>query len=329
MAIEINGKTYRNLQEQVFENVEDIEDLQEAIAELPETTYDKTQIDNKDAAVLAEAKAYTYSKTESDNKYQTISGMSNYVTSASLTTTLSDYVTNASLTTDLATKVDKFVPTAGAVANIELYDEEDYANLFIGVKGENEALYKNYVSISSDGDVNIKADESFTMGVQNNNGTVLLGKDHDMEFTAQSGYDVNFKVGGSGKVCVTKTGQGTLTKKEIALKEDIIPIEANPQDSALLTLDSILIGNTIYSIASGGGGTSRSVGIISADAMDIYGGQPISEDKQTILEQYGYSGIDYDNKFYMLDSYTSNTQVYKNGNETITYNRTTKILSLS
>lgn len=233
MAIIVGDKIYRNMQEQVAKNQDDIEELQEAVAQLPDTTYSKTEIDSKDAAVLTDAKAYTYSKTESDEKFATIT----------------------SVNTALETKFDKFVPTAGSVANIELYDEETYANLFIGVKGQNEATYKNYVSISSEGDVNIKADESFTMGVQNNNGTVLLGKNHDMEFTAQSDYDVNFKVGGTGKVCVTKTGVGTLVKKEIALKEDIINVEANPAGSATDTLNKVTIGSTVYSVGSGGGAT--------------------------------------------------------------------------
>ena len=233
MAIIVGDKVYRNMQEQVAKNQDDIEELQEAVAQLPDTTYSKTEIDSKDADVLAEAKAYTYSKTESDEKFATIT----------------------SVNTALETKFDKFVPTAGQVANIELYDEETYANLFIGVKGQNEATYKNYVSISSEGDVNIKADESFTMGVQNNSGTVLLGKNHDMEFTAQSDYDVNFKVGGTGKVCVTKTGAGALVKKEIALKEDIINVEANPAGSATASLSSLQVGSTVYSVGSGGGGT--------------------------------------------------------------------------
>ena len=263
MAIEIDGKVYRNLQEQVKKNQDDIEDLQESVAQLSDNTYDKEQVDNKDAAVLTEAKeytyskteidnkdtgvlndakAYTYSKTESDNKFQTISDMSNYATTTALTN-------------GLAGKFDKFVPTAGDIAGIELYDEEDYASLVIGVKNEGDSFYYNYVNVSGDGSVNIKATDTFAMGIQNNSGSVLCAKNHDMEFTAQSGYDINFKVGNLGKVCVTETGIGTLVKKEIALKEDIVPVIPNQSASATDTLTKLTIGSTVYSVGSGGGGT--------------------------------------------------------------------------
>ena len=53
--IEINGKVYRNIQEQVAENKKDIEELQGYIGG---QTYTRTEIDNKDAAVLQEAKEY-------------------------------------------------------------------------------------------------------------------------------------------------------------------------------------------------------------------------------------------------------------------------------
>ena len=68
MAIEINGVVYRNLEQQVTKNVNDIADLKKSVEDLPDSTYSKTQIDNKDAAVLTEAEGYTYSKTQIDNK---------------------------------------------------------------------------------------------------------------------------------------------------------------------------------------------------------------------------------------------------------------------
>ena len=67
--IQINGVNYRNIQEQVAKNMADIVELNEKISELPIVdTYSKTQIDNKDTAVLTEAKAYTYSQSQIDNK---------------------------------------------------------------------------------------------------------------------------------------------------------------------------------------------------------------------------------------------------------------------
>jgi len=245
MAIVINGKVKRNLQEQVHKNQDDIEDLKESVAQLANTTYSKEQVDNKDAEVLTEAKAYTYSKSESDEKFATITGVN----------------------TALESKFDKFVPTAGDIAGIELYDEEEYASLMIGVKNEGDLFYSNYVNVSGDGSVNIKATDTFSMGVQNNSGGVLFGKDYDMEFRPQLGYDVNFKVGNLGKVCVTQIGAGTSVKKEIALKEDIVPIIPNPVETATATLNKVTIGSTVYSVAG-----SDPVAEYVITASDVLGG---------------------------------------------------------
>ena len=68
--IEINGKVYRNIQEQVAKNQEDIEDLQE-------NTYNKDEID--DALDLKANASDVYSKTTADATFQTIEGMSDYV----------------------------------------------------------------------------------------------------------------------------------------------------------------------------------------------------------------------------------------------------------
>lgn len=65
MAITINGKTYRNLQEQVEENVKDIEDLQD--------------------------RPISYSKEEADAKYQAKLDMYRYVTRTVLDGTLLNY----------------------------------------------------------------------------------------------------------------------------------------------------------------------------------------------------------------------------------------------
>lgn len=65
MAITINGKTYRNLQEQVEENVKDIEDLQD--------------------------RPISYSKEEADAKYQAKLDMYRYVTRTVLDGTLLSY----------------------------------------------------------------------------------------------------------------------------------------------------------------------------------------------------------------------------------------------
>ena len=110
---------------------------------------------------------------------------------------------------------------AGQIGVVKVVDEEDYATLFLGIKGENEAVYKNYVDVSSDGTVALKADESFEFGVQGNKGSFFAAKENDIEITPDYGYDVNIKVGNGGKLCVTQTGQGAFVKKEVALDEDI------------------------------------------------------------------------------------------------------------
>ena len=66
--IEINGKVYRNLQEQVKKNMDDIAELQQG------------------GGVTVDA----YTKAESDAKFQTIAGMTDYVTQTELTTDLAD-----------------------------------------------------------------------------------------------------------------------------------------------------------------------------------------------------------------------------------------------
>ena len=63
--IEINGKVYRNIQEQVGENQENIEDLDTRVTALEESP-----------APTVDA----YTKAEADAKFQTIAGMSTYAT---------------------------------------------------------------------------------------------------------------------------------------------------------------------------------------------------------------------------------------------------------
>ena len=126
---------------------------------------------------------------------------------------------------------------AGQIGVAQVVDEEDYATLFLGIKGQNEAVYKNYVSISSDGSLAVKADDSFEFGVQGNKGSFFAAKEHDVEITPDTGYDVNFKVGNLGNVYVTRTGQGTLVKKRVALTEEI------PTKTSDLTNDSGFITN--------------------------------------------------------------------------------------
>lgn len=58
MPIDLKGKTYRNLQEQVLKNAEDIIDLRKRIP-YEDEFYTKTETDDKDAQVLQDAKDYT------------------------------------------------------------------------------------------------------------------------------------------------------------------------------------------------------------------------------------------------------------------------------
>lgn len=68
--IEVDGKVYRNLQEQVLENQKDIKNLQD-------NTYDKEEID--DALEEKADVSDVYDKATADDTFQTIAGMSAYV----------------------------------------------------------------------------------------------------------------------------------------------------------------------------------------------------------------------------------------------------------
>lgn len=68
--IEVDGKVYRNLQEQVLENQKDIKSLQD-------NTYNKEEID--DALEEKADVSDVYDKTTADATFQTIAGMNAYV----------------------------------------------------------------------------------------------------------------------------------------------------------------------------------------------------------------------------------------------------------
>lgn len=76
--IDINGKVYRNLQEQVLENTKDIADLQNG------------------GGITIDA----YTKEESDAKFQTIAGMSDYATNNDLNTKQDKLTAGANITID-------------------------------------------------------------------------------------------------------------------------------------------------------------------------------------------------------------------------------------
>ena len=132
---------------------------------------------------------------------------------------------------------------AGQIGVVEVVDEEEYANLFLGIKGQNDAVYKNYVVVGSDGYVGVKANDSFEFGVQGNKGSFFAAKENDIEITPDTGYDVNFKVGGLGNVYITKTGQGTLVKKRVAIVDDIPTYSAGTGID--ITNGQISVDNTV------------------------------------------------------------------------------------
>ena len=148
---------------------------------------------------------------------------------------------------------------AGQTGVVQVVDEDEYATLFLGIKGENEAVYKNYVDVSSDGTVALKANDSFEFGVQGNKGSFFAAKQNDIEITPDTGYDVNIKVGNGGNLCVTQTGQGTLVKKPVALAEDI------PTDTSDLTNNAGFITIADVPVPTAGTGIDILNGQISVD----------------------------------------------------------------
>lgn len=81
MAIEINGKIYRNIQEQVEKNKEDIEDIQD-------TGATKDYVDNK----VSDIYGNVYTREQSDARYPTEEHM-NYVVDHVLQAEDDDYKT--------------------------------------------------------------------------------------------------------------------------------------------------------------------------------------------------------------------------------------------
>lgn len=132
-----------------------------------------------------------------------------------------------------------------------------------------------------------------------------------------------------GYTLAIPTKDGTL-----ATTDDIPTIVANPAETSTANLTAIQIGSTVYDIPGGSSGTEHQFGSIDADAIDIYGTDPISAEKQAILEGYPLTGIWFNKKLYLLDSYTEQdslmtTILYKNGTSVITYDLSTKKLSIN
>jgi hypothetical protein len=168
--IEVDGKVYRNLQEQVLENQKDIKNLQD-------NTYNKEEID--DALEEKADVSDVYDKTTADATFQTIAGMSNYA--------LKDYIHQITLYNDnyassglhcfltfnIRNNVSTPYTTAGQVYNalIAAYGE----NKFIGGSGYyqyqsvgyKEVLYNIYTRSNTDYILDaeyFEVDENFDSG---------------------------------------------------------------------------------------------------------------------------------------------------------------------
>lgn len=148
--IEINGKVYRNIQEQVQENIDDIEAL-----------------DTRVTALENEPTIDAYTKTEADNKFQTIAGMSTYATKAEVPTKLSDLTNDGFVTTDSSQYITAnkiFKTTVGASTGVtilptsgSLYTEKDltstsYAPQRIALSKAQAGTQFNFQIVSSQGE---------------------------------------------------------------------------------------------------------------------------------------------------------------------------------
>lgn len=121
--IEINGKVYRNLQEQVEKNKEDIEDLQNATVD-------------------------AYTKAESDAKFQTKADMSDYATKIDLNRKQDTLIAGNNITIDSNNVISTKVGTSYSAGNNIIIDSYNEINVdpeptFENLIVDNDYYYSN------------------------------------------------------------------------------------------------------------------------------------------------------------------------------------------
>lgn len=144
--ITINGKEYRNLQEQVEKNKNDIEELKTG----------GTEID-------------AYTKAESDAKFQTIAGMGSYATEHELELSIDTLATG--VTQALGTKQDTLVSGTN-IKTINGNSILGLGNIQIG-EGGTTITGGNGIDVSTDGTISVDTDVVVTKDDHNNVNGIL------------------------------------------------------------------------------------------------------------------------------------------------------------
>ena len=267
MSIEINGKIYRNLQEQVQKNMDDIEELQERV---DDGYYTKEESDVK-FQTKANMSDY-YDKTESDVKFQTKIGMALYATQQQLNLNIA--ATEARTDLLLANKQDILV----SGTNIKTVN----GNSLVGSGNIN--IDTNYTAGYGIGIVNdvISIDQNTVATTNMLNGYI---KNNDTDYSATfRGKAVWIKE--EGAYTATSYGDGAIARSiprqpgyeydfpnksgTFALLDDIPATVSGVNNGTNWT--SITIGSDTYGIPTGGSGSivagtgiNVSNGVVSVD----------------------------------------------------------------
>ena len=279
--IVINGKEYRNIQEQVQKNMEDIEELQEQVDDGYYTKeesdakfqtkadmsdyYDKTESNTK-FQTKADMSNY-YDKTESDAKFQTKIGMELYATQQQLNLNIA--ATEARTDALLANKQDTLV----SGTNIKTVN----GNSLVGSGNIN--IDTNYTAGYGIGIVNdvISIDQNTVATTSLLNGYI---KDNDTNYSATfRGKAVWIRE--EGAYTATSYGDGGIARSiprqpgyeydfpnksgTFALLDDI-PVAVSGVNNGT-NWTSITIGNDTYGIPTGGSGS-----IVAGTGIDITNG---------------------------------------------------------
>lgn len=139
--IDINGKVYRNLQEQVLENTKDIAELQQG------------------GGITIDA----YTKEESDAKFQTIAGMSDYATNTDLNAKQDKLTAGANITIDADNVISA---TGGGSGSYTAGTGIDITSDVISVDTNTVALKTDIPAAPTYTISNVVTDQSAVLGIQ-------------------------------------------------------------------------------------------------------------------------------------------------------------------
>ena len=298
MAIIINGKTYRNLQEQVQKNMEDIEELQERV---DYSYYTKEESDAK-FQTKADMSDY-YDKTESDAKFQTKIGMALYATQQqlNLSITATEARTDALLANKQNTLVSgtniKTINGNSLVGSGNINIDTNYtAGYGIGINNDIIAIDQNIVALKSELNQFIKNNDTSYSAMFRGKGVWVKAEG---AYTATSYGD-----GGIARSIPNQPGYTYILPNKsgtFALLDDI-PVAVSGVNNGT-NWTTITIGSDTYGIPTGGSGS-----IVAGTGIDITNGV-VSVDNTVAMKTdiptiSGGTGINVSNNVVSVDSDT-------------------------